>query len=36
MFVTPEYDHAMPGALKNALDRVYREWNDKDPSESPT
>ncbi|MEU8197131.1 NAD(P)H-dependent oxidoreductase [Microbispora amethystogenes] len=27
--VTPEYNHAMPGTLKNALDRVHREWNDK-------
>jgi NAD(P)H-dependent FMN reductase len=29
LFVTPEYNHAVPGALKNALDFVYREWNDK-------
>ncbi|PRY35740.1 NADPH-dependent FMN reductase [Umezawaea tangerina] len=29
VFVTPEYNHAVPGALKNALDRVYREWNNK-------
>jgi NAD(P)H-dependent FMN reductase len=27
--VTPEYNHAMPGALKNALDRVYAEWSNK-------
>lgn len=24
-----EYNHSIPGALKNALDYVYREWNDK-------
>jgi NAD(P)H-dependent FMN reductase len=29
VFVTPEYNHAMPGALKNALDRVYAEWGTK-------
>ncbi|MEV7625486.1 NAD(P)H-dependent oxidoreductase [Actinoplanes sp. NPDC089786] len=29
VFVTPEYNHAMPGSLKNALDRVYAEWNTK-------
>lgn len=29
VFVTPEYNHAAPGALKNALDYLYREWNDK-------
>ncbi|MFG1609320.1 NADPH-dependent FMN reductase [Actinoplanes sp. NPDC049265] len=29
VFVTPEYNHAMPGTLKNALDRVYAEWNSK-------
>lgn len=28
-FVTPEYNHSLPGALKNALDFVYAEWNDK-------
>jgi NAD(P)H-dependent FMN reductase len=27
--VTPEYNHGVPGALKNALDRVYAEWNNK-------
>jgi hypothetical protein len=27
--VTPEYNHAMPDALKNAIDRVYRGWNNK-------
>ena len=29
VFVTPEYNHGIPGALKNALDFLYREWNDK-------
>ena len=29
LFVTPEYNHGIPAALKNALDFLYREWNDK-------
>lgn len=29
VFVTPEYNHAMPGVLKTALDFVYAEWNHK-------
>jgi NAD(P)H-dependent FMN reductase len=29
VFLTPEYNHSYSGALKNALDYVYREWNDK-------
>jgi len=29
VFVTPEYNHAPPAALKNALDFVYAEWNNK-------
>ncbi|MFI9322675.1 NADPH-dependent FMN reductase [Kitasatospora aureofaciens] len=29
IFVTPEYNHSVPGALKNALDFLYAEWNDK-------
>jgi NAD(P)H-dependent FMN reductase len=29
VFIVPEYNHSFPGALKNALDYVYREWNDK-------
>jgi NAD(P)H-dependent FMN reductase len=29
VFVTPEYNHGYPGSLKNALDRVYAEWNTK-------
>ena len=27
--VTPEYNHSIPGVLKNALDQAYREWNHK-------
>ena len=29
VFVTPEYNHGTSGALKNALDFLYGEWNDK-------
>lgn len=29
VFVTPEYNRSIPGALKNALDFLYTEWNDK-------
>ena len=29
VFVTPEYNHSVPGALKNAIDFLYGEWNDK-------
>ncbi|AHM57223.1 putative reductase [Peptoclostridium acidaminophilum DSM 3953] len=29
VFVTPEYNHAVPGALKNAIDYLYAEWNNK-------
>ena len=29
VFVTPEYNHGPPGALKNAIDFLYREWNNK-------
>lgn len=29
VFVTPEYNHGIPGALKNALDFIYAEWNNK-------
>lgn len=29
LFVTPEYNHGVPGALKNAIDYLYNEWNDK-------
>jgi NAD(P)H-dependent FMN reductase len=27
--VTPEYNHSIPGVLKNAFDYLYAEWNDK-------
>jgi NAD(P)H-dependent FMN reductase len=29
VFVTPEYNHSIPASLKNALDYVYAEWNNK-------
>ncbi|GIF15661.1 NADPH-dependent FMN reductase [Actinoplanes teichomyceticus] len=29
VFVTPEYNHGPSGALKNALDYLYGEWNNK-------
>lgn len=29
VFVTPEYNHSTSGALKNALDFIYKEWNNK-------
>lgn len=29
VFVTPEYNRGIPGQLKNALDFLYAEWNDK-------
>jgi NAD(P)H-dependent FMN reductase len=29
VFVTAEYNHSVPGALKNALDYLYAEWNNK-------
>lgn len=29
IFVTPEYNHGTSGALKNALDFIYKEWNNK-------
>lgn len=29
VFVTPEYNRSAPGALKNALDYLFAEWNDK-------
>ena len=27
--VTPEYNHSIPGVLKNAIDYLFAEWNDK-------
>jgi NAD(P)H-dependent FMN reductase len=29
VFVTPEYNHGISGALKTALDFIYAEWNNK-------
>lgn len=29
VFVTPEYNHATSGALKNAIDFLFAEWNNK-------
>lgn len=29
VFVTPEYNWSIPAALKNAIDFIYREWNNK-------
>lgn len=29
IFVTPEYNHGTSGALKNAIDFLYAEWNNK-------
>ncbi len=29
VFVTPEYNHSLPAALKNAIDFLYAEWNNK-------
>ncbi len=29
VFIVPEYNHGIPAALKNAIDFVYREWNNK-------
>ena len=27
--MTPEYNHGIPGALKNAIDFLFKEWNNK-------
>jgi NAD(P)H-dependent FMN reductase len=29
VFVTPEYNHSVTAALKNAIDYLYAEWNNK-------
>jgi NAD(P)H-dependent FMN reductase len=29
VFVTPEYNHGTSGVLKNAIDYLYNEWNNK-------
>ncbi len=32
VFVTAEYNHSIPAALKNAIDYLYQEWNYKPAS----
>jgi NAD(P)H-dependent FMN reductase len=29
VFITPEYNHGISASLKNAIDFLYKEWNDK-------
>jgi NAD(P)H-dependent FMN reductase len=29
VFVTPEYNHGINGAIKNAIDFLFAEWNNK-------
>lgn len=29
VFITPEYNHSISGALKNAIDFIYHEWTNK-------
>lgn len=29
IIIAPEYNHGMPAVLKNAMDWVYQEWNNK-------
>jgi NAD(P)H-dependent FMN reductase len=29
IFVSPEYNHSIPGVLKNAIDYLYAEWKNK-------
>ena len=29
VIVTPEYNHGYPAPLKNAIDHIYKEWNNK-------
>ncbi len=29
IFVVPEYNHSIPGVLKNALDQAYTQWERK-------
>ncbi len=36
MFVVAEYNHSITGALKNALDQAYKEWNRKPMAALPS
>ncbi|MCU1542373.1 MAG: phosphodiesterase [Microbacteriaceae bacterium] len=36
LFVTPEYNRAIPGALKNAIDWASRPWGDNSFSDKPS
>ena len=36
VFVTPEYNHGTSGALKNAIDYLSHEWNNKAGGSSVT
>ena len=36
VFVTPEYNHGISAALKNAIDFLYREGTTKQPASSAT
>lgn len=29
VFITPEYNHSMPGVLKNAIDHLFYQWHHK-------
>jgi NAD(P)H-dependent FMN reductase len=29
VFITPEYNHSMPGVLKNAIDQLFYQWHHK-------
>ncbi len=29
VFIAPEYNHSITGSLKNAIDFLYQEWNNK-------
>src|SRR5579872_3399556 len=29
IIVSPEYNHGYPAVLKNAMDSIYKEWNNK-------
>jgi NAD(P)H-dependent FMN reductase len=29
VFIVPEYNHGIPGALKNAIDFLFAEWNNR-------